>query len=291
MNRSDWGGGGVLSRVGVQKVPVYRVCILSMGWGIQPHGGRSVSLNDEDGRKLPISDENGILKCPFYLQTFTNPDWTNNNSESGNHVMKLVAGWKPQQLLDLVDMLHSLTQQQFGEVVKVFAGRGEFALAEKYLQYNMDHQVWASKSRDAQQRHVKKFIEARKPAPTPGTARSTDGKLLINVKKTAGKKPHQKQRPKANRTRTISQSNNCYCTNKHLLNISVVTCCCCLIKPSNIQQFLTALVACCLQQFCCYYFSWTYLPYALLDFHETKAKMCVLKLAFQQYIVLHIYLQ
>ena len=143
---------------------------------------------------------------PIWLHG-TNPDWTNNNSESGNHVMKLVAGWKPQQLLDLVDMLHSLTQQQFGEVVKVFAGRGEFALAERYLQHNMDHQVWASQSRDAQQRHVKKIIEARKPAPTPGTARSTDGKLLINVKKTAGKKPHQKQRPKANRTRTISQSN------------------------------------------------------------------------------------
>ena len=142
---------------------------------------------------------------PMWLHG-TNPDWTN-NSESGNHVMKLVAGWKPQQLLDLVDMLHSLTQQQFGEVVKVFAGRGDFALAERYLQYNMDHQVWASKSRDAQQRHVKKFIEARKPAPTPGTTRSIDGKLLINVKKTAGKKPHQKQRPKAIRTRTISQSN------------------------------------------------------------------------------------
>ena len=37
---------------------------------------------------------------PMWLHG-TNPDWTN-NSESGNHVMKLVAGWKPQQLLDLV---------------------------------------------------------------------------------------------------------------------------------------------------------------------------------------------
>ena len=32
---------------------------------------KAVSLNDENGRKLPISDENGILKCPIYLQTFT----------------------------------------------------------------------------------------------------------------------------------------------------------------------------------------------------------------------------
>ena len=42
VNRSNGGGGGGGggSRVGVQKVPVYRVCIFSMGWRIQPHGGR-----------------------------------------------------------------------------------------------------------------------------------------------------------------------------------------------------------------------------------------------------------
>ena len=33
------------------------------------------------------------------------------------------------------------------------------------------------------------------------------------------------------------------------------------------------------------------LPYASLDFHETKAKRCILKLPFQQYMVLYIYLQ
>ena len=35
------------------------------------------------------------------------------------------------------------------------------------------------------------------------------------------------------------------------------------------------------------YYMLKYLPYASLDFHETKAKMCILKLPFQQYMVLY----
>jgi hypothetical protein len=49
--------------------------------------------------------------------------WTNNNSESVNHVIKQYAQWKPQQLPDLIDKLHQLIVAQYEEANLTLIGR------------------------------------------------------------------------------------------------------------------------------------------------------------------------
>ena len=105
--------------------------------------------------------------------------WKNNNADSGNHIMKLVIDWKPQNFLDLVISLQELVQQQQMEVESALAGQGVFTLTETYLQYQVDPQVWTSKTREQRVKLVNNFISKRRPASKPARIlpTSSDQKL------------------------------------------------------------------------------------------------------------------
>lgn len=61
--------------------------------------------------------------------------WTNNNTESGNHVLKKAANWQPQQLPELIAMLHDLINLQLMELERAMVGLGNFVLAKDYSHY------------------------------------------------------------------------------------------------------------------------------------------------------------
>ena len=55
-------------------------------------------------------------------------DWTNNNCESLNHVLKCYVQWKPQQLSELIDKLQELVEAQYRDADRALCGLGNFVL-------------------------------------------------------------------------------------------------------------------------------------------------------------------
>lgn len=50
--------------------------------------------------------------------------WTNNNTESMNHVLKQAVDWKSLKLVPLIQKLHDLVENQYMEVNRTFYGAG-----------------------------------------------------------------------------------------------------------------------------------------------------------------------
>ena len=56
-------------------------------------------------------------------------NWTNNNCESANHMLKLEVDWKPQPLVELVERFYSLIRAQYKDLQTATIGAGTFKLA------------------------------------------------------------------------------------------------------------------------------------------------------------------
>lgn len=56
--------------------------------------------------------------------------WTNNNCESLNHVLKQYIEWKSQPLLELIEAIQELVDVQFKDLRRSFVGTGQFKLAD-----------------------------------------------------------------------------------------------------------------------------------------------------------------
>ena len=126
--------------------------------------------------------------------------WTNNNSESINHVIKQFTQWRPQQLPDLVDKLRQLVNGQYCEADRAMLGRGDFMLVPSHAKHRLTVDVWGSMS--AAQRE--KAGRACFTLPAPPSSTSTDGSMTVPLTPGAGKKPHQRKRHRAERTTTVS---------------------------------------------------------------------------------------
>lgn len=150
-------------------------------------------------RMLPLIKEHVLEPVWRYgLPNF----WTNNNAESLHHVLKQSTGWKIQQLPELIETLHGVAKFQCSETERAILARGEFILAPSYKRYLVQPQVWAGKTEEERRNLLRKFLKNRK-ATQPGKVTSTDGKLNIPVTPSAGKKPNQRKRRRAERTKTV----------------------------------------------------------------------------------------
>ncbi|XP_076062750.1 uncharacterized protein LOC143037941 [Oratosquilla oratoria] len=53
--------------------------------------------------------------------------WTNNNSESMNHILKLQTNWKTRKFTDLIDRIYDIVQLQYKGVKRALYGKGKLA--------------------------------------------------------------------------------------------------------------------------------------------------------------------
>lgn len=123
--------------------------------------------------------------------------WTNNDSESFNHVLKQETSWKSCQLPRLVSILHDVVVEKYREVERCFLGLGEYQLAEEYKTFNLRRDDWLSKSAAQRLKHFKRFMST---STNPGRVTSTDGKTTARAPAHKGRKPGQRKRPRADRT-------------------------------------------------------------------------------------------
>ena len=60
--------------------------------------------------------------------------WTNNSSESLNHVLKQVIDWKSQLLLDIVNILTKIIETQCKDLKRALVNTGEYRLCDSHNQ-------------------------------------------------------------------------------------------------------------------------------------------------------------
>jgi hypothetical protein len=108
-------------------------------------------------------------------------EWTNNNCEAINHMIKEYTQWRPQQLPDLRMKLRDLVLNQHMEA----DGRGNFQLQSAFSRHRVIVSEWMCMSKVQQ----KKKSDVCFRWLTVASATSADGTLTAPLTPGAGRKP------------------------------------------------------------------------------------------------------
>ena len=124
--------------------------------------------------------------------------WTNNASESMNHVFKQKAEWKAHVLPDLVELLRSLVLSQYAEADRALCGLEDFRLAPPHSRHQVTAERWRTMSDSARHKlRAATFNVASDSRAGLVNVESTDGDLIVQHKLNAGRKTGQRRRPRA----------------------------------------------------------------------------------------------
>ena len=130
------------------------------------------------------------------------PNWTNNNAESINHMIKYAVEWKTLPLPKLVEKLEILVRTQENNIVKVLQGLGNFKLAPSMSHHLTSAKLWGIlneydiHSRVSDFRKLKNLVSSK-----TALVRSSDGLLKVSSPLSKGRKPGQRRRRRAERTK------------------------------------------------------------------------------------------
>ena len=159
---------------------------------------------------------NGRLK--MHLKTKVNEpvrdsliseNWTNNNCESINHLLKQTVNWKAKPLTEFVELVEEIVVGQFKDLRGALIGTGEFRLADTHGHFKTTKTDWITMT-EQQKTHLfrryRKFV-----AKDTGLVVSSDGQSTVVAPKTNGRKPGPQRKRKINiRTTTIAKKvKNC----------------------------------------------------------------------------------
>lgn len=123
-------------------------------------------------------------------------NWTNNNCESINHVLKQYVQWRPQHLPELLNKMTELIKTQHIEADRAIVGRGNHRLCPAAAKHRLTVDAWTRMS-DVQRRKASNRCFR---LPIGPASVSTDGTLTVPLTPGAGKKPNQRKRRRAHRT-------------------------------------------------------------------------------------------
>ena len=124
--------------------------------------------------------------------------WTNNNTESMNHRLKVLIGWEPRKIDELVEKLHALVKLQLVDFRRAIYGTGNFILNGRYAKYKITKHSWISKKEEDKEKLLKKVLSAVNKEEKAVT--SKDGRYTVFKKPNLAKKPNQRKRCRANRS-------------------------------------------------------------------------------------------
>jgi hypothetical protein len=126
-------------------------------------------------------------------------NWTNNNSESANHVLKSAVSWKYQDLPKFINTLYDIVRGEQLERCRAVRNTGNFKLADMFLHHEITLDKWTDISEEQRERRLCRFLSDSGKA-NPNAVISTDGQRSVIIPASAGKKPNQKKRKRAERS-------------------------------------------------------------------------------------------
>ena len=101
--------------------------------------------------------------------------WTNNNSESVNHILKIKTEWKLKKLPALIDLIYQLIMSHYTDVEKALLNIGPYCLNKRYQQFKLSTKAYYEKSKIERDSHFRKFMKYKPIQLIPGL--STNCKL------------------------------------------------------------------------------------------------------------------
>jgi hypothetical protein len=129
--------------------------------------------------------------------------WTNNNSESINHVFKVAVNWKPQSTPDLIQKLHDCVTTQFLHLRGSLHGHGDYCLSPSDRHYFIPDQVWRCKGKEEKDNIFERFLKDLSRKRKMQMVTSSNGQYaVVNKAKSVAKKPAQRKRPRSEKTNT-----------------------------------------------------------------------------------------
>ena len=131
------------------------------------------------------------------------PNWTSNNSESANHILKSATEWKQKSMPDFILKMYEIIVAEQEEVSRAIRGTGNFKLHEKFQHHRLDIDTWVDLDSEKRQKLLSRFW-SDKGRVKPGISVSSDGNRRILQTPSAGRKPNQIKRKRAERSRTPS---------------------------------------------------------------------------------------
>ena len=75
-------------------------------------------------------------------------NWTNNNCEAINHLLKLETNWKPEKVPDLIEKIYRIVQLQYADIRQALHGQGNLQLAPHVQHLQVAHINWTAKTED-----------------------------------------------------------------------------------------------------------------------------------------------
>lgn len=86
-------------------------------------------------------------------------NWTKNNLESINAMLKYLVSWTPQQFPELVSKLYQLVQAQQLDAQRALTGQGDYHLAPPFRQFTISVECWSAFDKKKRSNYVKKISE------------------------------------------------------------------------------------------------------------------------------------
>ena len=128
-------------------------------------------------------------------------NWTNNNSESINHVLKQTVNWESKNLPEFVRLVRRVVAGQFQELRSALLSSGKYRLAVSHRHFEVSKSTWIDMT---EQQRTNLYRRYRQYVTSDNrTVTSTDGRSTVVAPKTGGKKPGQRKRKVNVRTVTV----------------------------------------------------------------------------------------
>ena len=129
-------------------------------------------------------------------------NWTNNNCESINNIIKLSTNWHTLKVPDLIENLYRIVKLQYTDIRRAIHGQGNYELTKRLKHMTVTHSTWCGKTNDEKEMYVKKFLSKKvRDSKQERVVTSTDGQLTIPRTPTTAKKPGQRKRVRTERAR------------------------------------------------------------------------------------------
>ena len=122
--------------------------------------------------------------------------WTNNNAESFNHLLKLKADWQQLPIPTIVDNIYDMVKLSFVDLRSAFSGQGIYVLVPAMSRHQVPHAVWSTATDERKSVLFARFLQDNLARVNPGVVSSKDGALTLPATPKVVRKPGQKSRPR-----------------------------------------------------------------------------------------------
>jgi len=88
-------------------------------------------------------------------------NWTNNNCESINNIVKLSTGWKILKIPDLIEQLYNIVRLQYADIRRAIHGQGNHEVVQALRKHVISQMTWSQKSDAEKDDLTQKFLRAK----------------------------------------------------------------------------------------------------------------------------------